>query len=282
MKFTATESLILICKMKKLGINFENVLSVMEEFNIGATEALNKLKNVGITSLDVKYERLVENNLYLKDILISGLNIESIFSFCPFHELNNVQKALKMVDFAFENRIKEIMFISEIKATPYLKEDIISVKKNLRRVVKYASAFGVSIGIENVGNKNYPCKAIEDTLDILKSVKGLKLVFDGGNFMLNEVRPIEAIKSLAPYVQRYHIKDRKLCNSSSDFNEITTYGNSSFVAVAGTGDSDCLEVYNMIKKYYNEVPIVLEFPALEKNLFDKIEKSAMYVYTEMM
>ena len=46
--------------------------------------------------------------------------------------------------------------------------------------------------------------------------------------------------------------------------------------------SHCLEVYKVIKESCKDIPIVLEFPALEKNLFDKIEKSAMYVYTEMM
>ncbi len=268
--------------MIKLGVNFENVLSVMEEFNIDAYSALNKLKNVGITSLDVKYERLLGKDSYMKEILMSGLYIESLFSICPFHEYNNVQKALKMVDFAFENKIKEIMFITEIKSTSYSEEEISNLKKNLRRVVKYATSFGISIGIENVGNENYPCKDENDTLDILKSVKGLKLIFDGGNFLLNEVKPIDAVRSLAPYVQRYHIKDRKLGNSSSDFNEITTCGNSSYVAVTGEGDSDCLEVYKVIKEYNKDVPIVLEFPALENNLFNKIEKSAMYVYTEMM
>ena len=268
--------------MKKLGVNFENVLSVMEEFNIDAYNALIKLKNVGITSLDVKYERLIGENSYMKEILMSGLSIESLFSVCPFHEYNNVQKALKMVDFAFENKIKEIMFITEIKPLPYTEEEISNLKKNLRRVVKYASVFGILIGIENVGDKNYPLKDINGTLDILKSVKGLKLIFDGGNYLLNEVKPIEVVDSLASYVQRYHIKDRKIGDLGSGFNELTTMGNPSYVAVTGEGDSDCLEVYKTIKKYYEDVPIVIEFPAPEKNLFNKIEKSAMYVYTEMM
>ena len=51
--------------MRKLGINFENVLSVKEELNINLLQTLNKLKSVGITSLDVKYERLVGENSYL-------------------------------------------------------------------------------------------------------------------------------------------------------------------------------------------------------------------------
>ena len=55
-----------------------------------------------------------------------------------------------------------------------------------------------------------------------------------------------------------------------------------FLSIFGNRSLLEKQVYNEIKKYYNDVPIVLEFPALEKNLFDKIEKSAMYVYTEMM
>ncbi len=267
--------------MKKLSINFENVLSVMEEFNISVIEALIKLKSVGITSLDVQYERLLDKKVFVKDILMSGLSVESIFSVCPFHEFNNVQKALKMVDFACENKIKEISLTSEIAPLPYTQKEIDNLKSNLRRVVKYASALGVSVAIKNVGDKNSPCKEEKDTLDILKSVKGLKLIFDSGDFLLNEVKPAEILKSLAPYVQRLYINDRKIGDSTSDYIEFTTKGNPSYVAITGTGDLECLEVYNKIKEYNNSLPIVLEFPKLEKNIFNKIEKSAMYVYTEM-
>ena len=97
--------------MKKLGINFENVLTISQEFNIDVLSALYKVKNLGITSLDVKYERLIGENSYYKDIISSGLTIESLWGFCPFNDKDNVRKALEMVDFAYGKKIKEIMFL---------------------------------------------------------------------------------------------------------------------------------------------------------------------------
>lgn len=267
--------------MKKLGINFENVLSVKDELNINLLQTLYKLKGVGISSLDVKYERLVGENSYLKEILISGLTIGSVFAFCPLYEQDNIQKAIEIVDFVTEYKIREIMFLPEFKAGGYNETDIVNLKQNLRRVVKYAEAFGVSVGIENVGSLDYPCNNLENTLDILKSVKGLHLIFDGGNFTLNDVDALKSVYDLAPFVQRYHLKDRVLGESLSDFNELTTKGEKSYVPVVGEGGSNCLKVYETLKEFFPSVPLVLEFPFAEKNLFEKIEKSAMYVITEM-
>ena len=268
--------------MKKLGINFENVLSVKEELNINLLQTLYKLKTVGITSLDVKYERLIGENSYLKEILISGFNIGSLFAFCPFFEQDNIQKAIEIVDFAIEYKIKEIMFLPEFKKGGYTPEDIFIVKQNLKRVVKYAEAFEISIGIENVGSLDYPFYDEKTTLDVLKAVKGLHLIFDGGNFILSGEDPLKAVHSLAPYVQRYHLKDRKIGETLYDFNEVTTTGKPSYVPAVGEGDAECLKVYENIKQFFPAVPLVLEFPFGEKNLFEKIEKSATYVQMEMI
>ena len=133
--------------MKKLGINFENVLTIAKEFNIDILSALYKVKNLGITSLDVKYDRVTGENNYIKEIISSGLTMESLWGFCPFNDKDNVQKAISMVDFAYSNNIKEIMFLSDFINGGYTEQDITNVKKNLRRVVKYASAYGVQINI---------------------------------------------------------------------------------------------------------------------------------------
>ena len=68
--------------MNKLGINFENVLSIKAELNITLLETLKKLKSIGVSSLDVKFERLTGENSYMKEILSSGIGIGSVFSFC--------------------------------------------------------------------------------------------------------------------------------------------------------------------------------------------------------
>lgn len=268
--------------MKKLGTNFENVLTIAKEFNIDVLSALYKVKNLGITSLDVRYDRVTGENSYIKDIISSGLTMESLWGFCPFNDKDNIQKALSMVDFAYGNNIKEIMFLPDFIEGGYTEEDLANVKTNLRRIVKYASAFGIQINIENVGSLSFPFNDEKSTLNVLKSVKGLGLVFDGGNFLLNDIKAIDCIKSLAPYVIRYHLKDRIYGNSDGDFIETTTNGKNSYVTAVGYGECDCLEVLKVIKEYFNEVPIVIEFPAKEIKLYDKFEKSTMYVLTEMM
>ncbi len=256
--------------MNKLGINFENVLAIKDELNISVLQALNKLKSVGYCSLDVKYERLIGENSYMKEILISGMSIGSIFSFCPLHEKDNLQKTLSMVDLCAEYKIKEIMLITDILSGGYSTEQIFNLKQNLRRIVKYAENFDVSIGIENVGNPDYPMKTAIQTLDVLKSVKGLHLIFDGGNFYMVGENVVEASKLLAPYVQRYHLKDYIPCENG--FTAVTV----------GEGNSDCLTAFENIKEFYEKVPLVVEFPFKDTKIYDAVEKSALYVLTEML
>ena len=58
--------------MKKLAINFENVLSVQSDLNKTLNETFKYMKNAGISALDVKYERFFDDpNLY-SEILIAG------------------------------------------------------------------------------------------------------------------------------------------------------------------------------------------------------------------
>ena len=256
--------------MTKLGINFENVLAITKELDLNVLQTLNKLKSIGISSLDVKYERLTGEKSYLKDILISNMNIGSIFSFCPLHEQNNTQKALSMVDFCAEHNVKEIMIITDFVSGGYSSDQLFNLKQNLRRIVKYAEIYGVSIGIENVGNPDYPLKNALGSLDVLKSVKGLHLIFDGGNFIMASQNALEASKVLAPYVQRYHLKDY-------------IFDGAEFKAVPiGEGLSDCKEAYDVISECYSKVPLVLEFPFKDENIYSAVEKSALYVLTEIL
>lgn len=256
--------------MNKLGINFENVLSIQGELNITVLETLKKLKLMGVSSLDVKFERLTGENSYMKEIITSGIGIGSVFSFCALYEKDNLQKALSMIDLCAEYKIKEIMLLTDILQGGYSSDQIFNLKQNLRRIVKYAENFGVTIGVENVGNHDYPIKTIEQTLDILKSVKGLHLIFDGGNYYMMGEDVVEASKLLAPYVQRYHLKDCVLFD-----NEYKT------VAV-GDGNSSCKQVFEILKEFYPNVPLVIEFPFKDTGIYNAVEKSCTYVLTEII
>ena len=268
--------------MKKLGINFENVLAISKELNLSVLETLNKLKELGFTSLDVKYERIIDKEQYLKDIVLSGFLIESIFSLCPLNEQNNYQKAIEIVDTATEYKVKEIMLIPSFIEGGYSETDYANLKQNLRRVVKYAEPLGISVGIENVGNKNASCITPAQTLDVLRSVKGLHLIYDGGNFVLAEENPKELIYEIAPFVQRYHLKDRVISDALEGFLDTTISGKKSQVAELGKGDSFVKEIYEILSGVYRDIPLVLEFTFGDNKIFDRVKNSAKYVFEELL
>ena len=256
--------------MNKVGVNFENVLTLKEELNLNLIETLSKLKSLGITSLDVKYERLTGENSYLKEILISNLNVGCVFVFCPLYNRNNLQKALKVIDFCAEYKIGEIMLITDFLPNGYGEEDVNNFKQNLRRIVKYAQNFGIVIGVENVGVSGYPVQTLKQTLDILKSVKGLNLIFDGGNYLASGEDVLLASKELAPFVQRLHLKNLKFDSGLL------------IPSAVGDGNIDYLSVFNEVKKFYPAVPLVIEFPFEHKSVLSLLEKSTLYVHTEMI
>ena len=264
--------------MNKIGINFENVLAIKKELKLTLPQTLSKLKALGITSLDVNYDRLTVDGYY-KDILVSGFDIGSLFYVLHLEVPNNCQTALNMVDFCVNNKIPEIMILSTFKT--YSESDVAILKQNLRRIVKYAQNFGVKIAIENVGKQGYFAFDAEGCLSILKAVKGLGIVFDGGNFTLCDVNALEAAKQLAPYVSRYHLKDRAYRLENGTLNEKTFAGKDSCVVALGEGDSYILECFNIIKEFYPNVPLVIEFPFSQENIYDAVEKSAIYIQTEL-
>ena len=87
---------------------------------------------------------------------------------------------------------------------------------------------------------------------------------------------------VAPYVQRLHLKDRVYKEIEGYFIEKTACGKPSCIVALGEGDSDIKQTFDEIKKCFNNVPIVLEFPFLESGIYHKVEKSAFYVATELL
>lgn len=254
----------------KLSVNFENVLRISTELNLDISKTLLRLKSIGISSLDVDFKRLVGENSYMKEIIISGITIGSVISVCPLHEKDNLQIALSTVDFCAEYKIKEITIVAQPISSKFSELQIFNLKQNLRRIVKYAENFGVTIAIKNLNEDNYPIKTANEASDVLKSVKGLRLVFDGGNFITSGQDLIDASNILAPYAQRYTIKDFSCLDGELR------------VVSVGDGNCKCKEVFDIFKEFYPKIPLVIEFPLSDNIIYERVENSATYVLTEIL
>ena len=135
--------------MKKLAINYENVISVQKDLNQTLNQTFKYLKNAGISALEVRYDRFFENpNLY-SEILIAGMTVASVFYMGDLGVSDNYAKELEVIDFCAEHKIGNIMLLTQPKISPELDLDkyYFNLKQNLRRIVNYASIYGVKIGI---------------------------------------------------------------------------------------------------------------------------------------
>ena len=263
--------------MYKLGINFENVLSVANELKTTVADALNKLKLIGISSLDVDYTRLAGEKSYLNDIVASRMDIKCVYFAADFAGETSVLSQMKVIDFCEEYGVKNVMFLT--KPNFGLGGDEKVLKHNLRKVVNYARTFKINASIENFGLETSYFSTVERLIDLVKSVKNLTITFDSGNFLLAGIDPISAYGELKYYVSRVHLKNRSHtpapgCVPAADIN-----GNDSYTTAVFGGSANIEELIKKITGDYKVIDFVLEYNFADTRVFDEIEQSAVDFYT---
>lgn len=80
--------------------------------------------------------------------------------------------------------------------------------EGLRLIVGKAEPLGIDISIENFSRSQLlPFGTVEDIVQMLEWVPGLKYVFDTGNFACLDIDVLKAYETLKPYIYMFHIKD---------------------------------------------------------------------------
>lgn len=263
--------------MYKLGINFENVLAVAKELNVSVSEALNRLKLIGVSALDVEYSRLSGENSYLNDIVASRTEIKCVYFMADFAGEASVISQMKVVDFCEEYGIKNVMFLTKPNSNAGGSEK--TLKHNLRKIVNYARTFDICVSIENFGLENSYFSTVKRLKDLVKSVKNLTLTFDSGNFLLAGVDPNEAYDELRYYVSRVHLKNRSHTPSAGAVAVADINGNDSYTTAIFSGSANLEEFIKKVTSDYKVIDFMLEFNFTDSALFENIEQSAVDFYT---
>ncbi len=249
--------------MAKLGINYENVINVSKECNLSIQDVLKSLRLQGFETLDVMYDRFLQDKSLLSTIIVSGFEIASVFYVGDLKVSNNYSTELQIIDFCSSNNIKDVMLLTKPIANGDDEEKcIFNIKQNLRHIVKYSKQFNVRVSIENFGDNLSFYSSPKKVLDILKGVKDLYLVFDGGNFYKSQESVIEGINLLKPYVSRVHLKD-----FDQNYNPITL------------NDGNC-EIEKTIVEFTNSVSsFTIEYPFDCLTVDEIVKNSALYFLT---
>lgn len=268
--------------MKKLAINYENVLTIKNDLNRTLNETFKLLKNVGISSLDVRYDRFFENKSLYSEILIAGMSVSSVFYVGDLGISENYAKEMEIVDFCAEHKIPYVMLLTKPKYDKVEDKDkyLSNIKQNLRRIVNYANIYNIKVGIENFGVSNSVFSSLENVKNILNSVRGLYIVFDSGNFFLAGENPYECYKALEDRISKVHLKDRGLSDDKGRSEQISVSGEATCVYPLGEGGSNVLEILNRMKETGVFYECSLEFDFTAHDFYEDVEKSAIYYYSE--
>ncbi len=264
--------------MKKLAINYENVLSVKSDLNKTLNETFKYMKNAGISALDVKYERFFEDpNLY-SEILIAGMTVSSVFYIGDLGIADNYTKELEIIDFCADHKINDIMLLTKpaLNEVNNVDKYLFNLKQNLRRIVNYAKIYGIRVGIENFGREDSVFSSVKNLSDILNSVKGLYLVYDSGNFFLANEDPYDAFVTFKNKISRVHIKDRGISKGDGRNEQPNLSGQLTAVYPLGEGDSNVAKILSEAQDF----ECCLEFDFVSRDLLEDIEKSAIYYLSE--
>ena len=132
--------------MYKLGINFENVLSVAKELNLTVPETLNKLKLIGVSALDAEYSRVSGENSYLNDIVASRMELKCVYYMADFAGASSVISEMKVVDFCEKYGVKNVMFLTEPNVNVGGNEK--TLKHNLRNLCPHTCIRNISFPAE--------------------------------------------------------------------------------------------------------------------------------------
>lgn len=123
-----------------------------------------------------------------------------------------------------------------------------SLIENLKRIVTIGNEHGVNICLENFDkNMHLLCSKLEDYLEVLDSVKGIKATLDVGHSNTTDIKPPEYFNGVKSFIMDMHVHDND--------------GKYDYHKCLGEGNIDFKKLFSECKKTNYYGPFILElFP----------------------
>ncbi len=228
--------------MKSFGIAYDNVLNIVKQNNYTVSQALNTLKLNGYGTVDINYDLISDKGIHFSAIYQNGFTISSVIVTVNLTSELNVIYPLSVVDFCFHYNLKNIVI--DLKDFSLNENSLFILKKNLRRIVRYANVFNIKISIKNTESANNLC-CENLLLDVLKSVKGLTLNLDIVALYKVNKTPFCNEKTFSPYINKLYINDCKIVENTVEYTALFM------------GETDVLQNIKNFKKCDNVVDFTI-------------------------
>ena len=147
---------------------------------------------------------------------------------------------------------------------PFPRYEQISMEDDKKAWIEYfaqacplAQQAGVTLTVESTGYPNSPIVTVEETLEVLAAVPGLKVTLDNGN-MSTAGDFMQGYTRLHDHVVHFHLKDYKISDTETPRSNRTRCGKYYTDCVIGEGDLDLRSYWNTVDERGRELYVNLE------------------------
>lgn len=217
----------------KISVFYDHIKEAAEQTQRPVAEILRKVRDAGITGIEIELKCLLENRAEILNSLESfGLQISCIYQFYDWGNDKNPGLAERHVDTAMSvgaekilvvpgflpvreaKKLKSLSTYQEISA--YMQQNPMTrqMRDNLTELVEYAARQGKAgdhplyITLEDFDGAQAPFARRDELRFFMEQVPGLKFTMDCGNFAFSDEDAWDGYELLKDYIVHVHCKDR--------------------------------------------------------------------------
>lgn len=212
----------------KISIFYDHLQEAVEQSGLCMDEVVQKVRNAGITGLEINLTSLIEQEKQVVTLLEKyDMNISCIYEFYDWGNHPDLAYGRKHVDMAGKMGAKNILVVPGFlpdeeaemlrmagreKASLYQfmekNQKVQQMKKNLQELTAYAASQNVSVTLEDFDHKAAPFATKWQLLWFMEHVEGLRFTMDIGNFVYSDEDAYAGFQLLKPWMVHIHAKDR--------------------------------------------------------------------------
>lgn len=233
---------------------YDHVKDIARQEKIGLTEALRRVRGLGITHVEVSQNSVVGREDELgHELAYAGLEISTIPAYFDFGRDADVEKqAAPTLEAAQFLGVKKILaipgFVREEDSPEERRRQTENMVVCMGRLAEFAGPYGVSLVMEEYDNPLAPFATVEGLRSFLDGCPALGCCFDTGNFRFMAEDELEAYDKLKGRITHVHLKDRAFSPEWGAYAVTAADGQALYPAPVGKGEIRIGQVLGRLKR----------------------------------
>lgn len=258
----------------KISVFAEHLFEAAEQEKLSFPEVLDKVKDMGISGVELDYSRLEKDDALPCLFREHGLDIACVYVFLDFAHSDDMRYAEKVAKTLEKHNIKRLMgipgFVYENDDTDLCVHRMYDCMNKLSEL---CSKSGIALCLEDFDDKPAVFSTTKGLCGFIDNVKDLGCAFDTGNFIYSCENALDAFEKLKDKVVHLHCKDRSYTEKTSEEPKIALDGKTLYSSPVGYGEMPIEKIVkDLLKSEYNGYFAIEHFGS-KHQLYD-IEKSA--------